>query len=149
MRDIKFKCWQRGVVYVVVCIWYRLGRVGHVVVEDPSCKDDILTLFPEYGEMTLLQFTGLHDKHGNEIYEGDIVERKYFHNNPPSKRPKVKYILAKLPVVFDDGKFYLDDSEIRSTDYGTTFNSWWGDGCEIIGNIYEHPELLTQLNKQP
>lgn len=137
MRDIKFKCWQGGVMYVVVCIWYRLGRVGHVVVEDPNNKDDITTLFPEYGEILLLQFTGLHDKHGNEIYDGDILKR--------SKELEPSFVAV---IEFKNGMFggttkpynnhFIEMPRLNKCDYGG------GGYDEIIGNIYEYPSLLNQ-----
>lgn len=76
-------------------------------------------------DYVLQQFTGLLDKNGKEIYEGDIVEYK--------KR-------WSSTVVFEDGMF-------RHKDNGDKIS--WGAlilihrECEIIGNIYESPELLS------
>lgn len=92
-------------------------------------------------DVEVMQFTGLKDKNGKEVYEGDIVVRRYYHNNAPSKRPKINFIEPLLPIIFSDGRFDIDDSDIISSEYGTTYNNWW-DNCEVIGNIYENKELL-------
>lgn len=81
------------------------------------------------------------DKNGKWIYEGDIIKRKYFHNNPPSKRPKKKFVEYSLPVCFDGGSFHPNNTLVRNVEYGTTYGTWYKD-CEVIGNIYQNPELL-------
>lgn len=68
----------------------------------------------------LMQFTGLKDKNGKEIYEGDLVA----HN--ASAKP--------IDVEFIDGTF----EPFSKSDFG-----WTSTLCEIIGNIYENPELLN------
>lgn len=70
----------------------------------------------------LMQYTGLKDKNGKEIYEGDVVTGD---------------LKGRLDVVvFDKGCFLLRD---RVQHYEATY---WGDEIEIKGNIYENPELI-------
>ncbi|MFX1588988.1 MAG: YopX family protein [Promethearchaeota archaeon] len=78
----------------------------------------------EYYELS--QFTGLKDKKGKEIYEGDIVQWEDSRNNDMYSGD---IIYSNEPVEFKGGAFYpictMDEKEF-----------------EIIGNIYENPELL-------
>jgi uncharacterized phage protein (TIGR01671 family) len=88
----------------------------------------------EVDPKTIGQFTGLHDKSGKEIYEGDIlnvcngsINGRLWMQKPYS----VKYILNKG---FDICMFCWDKDGNNIMD-----STHW---CEVIGNIYEHPELL-------
>ncbi|MFS0655681.1 YopX family protein [Bacillus sp. 179-C3.3 HS] len=72
------------------------------------------------------QFTGLKDRNGVEIYEGDI-----YHQGDPE--------IIYLVVWHDTG---LQGKQIRSSNYAGL--SYWKDRIEVIGNIYENPELLTE-----
>lgn len=72
----------------------------------------------------IMQFTGLKDKNGTEIYEGDIC---LFENLSPKK----------IVIKYDLGKFNVADFVI---------NSWLYENQRgaVLGNIYENPELLGE-----
>ena len=75
------------------------------------------------------QFTGLHDKNGTEIFEGDIV-KGYVHE--PDK---------KFFVVFNATKYSCAFVATDNDDCNPYVNLWY-DGFEIVGNIHENPELI-------
>lgn len=79
---------------------------------------------------TVCQFTGLYDKKGRKIFEGDIVEgnSEYFTYTHPYG--KVVYDGGQYLISFDD---VLEDIECLGA---------WTNDVEIIGNIYDNPELL-------
>ena len=76
-------------------------------------------------EVEVMQFTGLLDKQGVEIYEGDII----LWENSDSEKVKSK-------VVFYNGAFRMRNMDFLLHDYMDS------NVFEVIGNIYENPELL-------
>lgn len=73
---------------------------------------------------TIGQFTGLHDKHGKEIYEGDIVR---FDN----------HLQGVSKVLYDSGQY-----TVESKNYSTALTYRIAFHTIIIGNIHDNPELL-------
>ena len=84
----------------------------------------------DFEDVVLMQSTGLHDKHGVEIFEGDIVEIIY------DGKPFTGV------VVYDLGETDFKATNNRE-DYGNNFQYLTvGESIEVIGNIQQHPELL-------
>lgn len=83
-----------------------------------------------FGKVQLMQYTGLKDKNGKEIYEGDICK---YDNGITNSIP---YIFT---VHWDSVKArFCEANEGNKTDGSFLYS----DKTEVIGNIYEHPELL-------
>jgi len=85
-----------------------------------------------------MQFTGLHDRNGKEIYEGDIVLMKFEYSKIEYKY-EVKWIESK-------SSFYPFADDFQWSDYESAFdnNSVRSLEVEVIGNIYENRELLHE-----
>lgn len=106
-------------------IW-KYGGVGQygggavIYQAEPEIKK-----FPVYGD-TVGQYTGLTDKNGVKIFEGDVVD---VDNALVSGRFWVEYGMS--------GAFIVKDKDDRRYFLG-------GCNCTVVGNIYENPELLEE-----
>ena len=120
MREIKFRAWDNE----------------EKVVRFLDIDDAMMIELGVGGCLDLRgQFTGLLDKNGKEVYEGDIVQRMERH-----------YIQNLGEVVFMAGMFgtlgYSTLDGERISDKRILPLDWVREGLEVIGNIYENPELL-------
>lgn len=113
MREIKFRYFQQikenGKQYDEMISWEEMIEEG-------------LELFFDKPDKNVMQYTGLKDKNGKEIYEGDLLQ---------------SFNSAPRPVTFTDFEWKIGNTALH------TFES---EDYEIIGNIYETPELLTNKN---
>ena len=117
----KHKEWRYG--------YYFVNRGQHFIVEDKIEKNPILSeedfaVNPE----TIGQYTGLKDKNGKEIYEGDIV---------------IIGEKLKAKVIYYDGAFRMQSefspTPIDTTDMGYMMREF---SVRVIGNIHDNPELI-------
>ena len=122
MREIKFRGkridngeWVKG-DFAQVCY----NEKSKIEYKDARGRD----YFPNVVPSTVGQYTGLKDKSGKEIFEGDIV--KY--------HPEANQGIGR--VVFQGSGFYVID------DFDCILDEFAVKGIEVIGNIYDNPELL-------
>ena len=121
-------------MYDVQAINYRCDRFYFDSHDDDiqDCAEDISRSFSVgFKDCELMQSTGLRDKNGVEIFEGDIIQA-------------YRNLIGQ--IIFDDrGKFFgLKISDVET--HGFSMNYLEGQKIEVLGNIYENPELIEAKN---
>ena len=127
MREFKFREWET---------YRRTMAVG--IREDYDDSVGFRFLHEEAGQRILMQYTGLKDSHGNEIFEGDIIEAVF-----ELFDGELKNIMDAGVVVFKDYGFRVQTFE----DHYEPLHEWaqLSEELKVIGNIYENPELLPEV----
>ena len=124
MREIKFRAWIKELNEIreveYINFWKKM-----ISFPNKFCKEYYLNA--DFDEIELMQYTGLKDIRGKEIYEGDIVT---LHN-------------SRYKVIFntEEARYVLRDDEFEMNIPFTNNNN---ERMEVLGNVYENPELLGE-----
>lgn len=120
MREIKFRAWDS----------YHQEMINWSQYKDELVSEDFINCGK--GPLVVMQYAGLKDMKGKEIYEGDIVEFR------PWNREETENYIVKF--ISDDASFRGIKEKKSSIKVLSLINS--EQGLEVIGNIYENPEIL-------
>ena len=126
MREIKFRAWlkehksMKDVMEIDIdnqtIFYYWFGdHDGH---------------FENFNKIDLMQYTGLEDKNNKEIYEGDIVKLRANHG------------IGVIKYSDEWGAFVVE--YVKSKPLAVLGMHYYKEDIEILGNIYENPELMEE-----
>ena len=127
-REIKFRAFIKSLKWMVPV--EMIDFSSRTVEVDLSDGNGDASEY-EFDEIELMQFTGLRDKNGKEIYEGDIVE---FVDLPHGDE-----CLCVGKVIFEEFEWHFTNSITESS-----LSCYDSDVLNVIGNIHENQELLVQ-----
>lgn len=131
MRAIKFRAWDKEQHKMLFNEERGIALSGKLYNE----SDDWFYAFDdrkgsyEGKDIELMQYTGLKDKNGKDIYEGDILKHQIW-----------SYTAVK--VIWDDCMFRV--ITVKGEEHNLPLVSLQTNSCEVIGNVYENPELLRR-----
>lgn len=128
MRDIKFRAWHKK--------YKKMFKIGQITLEkgiwdfEPDDREYIGMSIPYQPSFILMQYTGLKDKNGKEIYEGDIIQYEDITKGLVRYSEKyAQYVLVNTGSVKDEFE-PLGDYNMEV--------------FEIIGNEFDNPDLLEK-----
>lgn len=147
-REIKFRAYRKSTQNI--CNVLSIDFEKEWVLLSDGDEEDI-------SAVELMQYTGLHDKNGREIYEGDIVRyhmtRSFGEHYDPVTLGFIGTdwdidadIIGKVSIWPSNGvmmtKIVTNDPDMFSKQYPVPKRWHVTQDCKVIGNIYENPELL-------
>lgn len=130
MRQIKFRAWNIAAKKMI-----DLKKITPLALN----MDTDGLFIPFSDGLPLMQFTGLHDKNGKEIYEGDIVRQWQLDSWDKENDKAVLVPTDSVSFVeYRTHGFWIEEESFGWEGEGL----WHWDMLEILGNIFEHPNLI-------
>lgn len=124
MSRFKFRAWDKVTQKMFATGFHLIGEVmafgviEEYLAENPAGK----TILERMGDVEIMQWTGLQDKNGKDIYEGDVIQDSEG---------------SRAPVIWEE-----DNCQFLASFSDGCGLQVLGDWAVVIGNIYENPELL-------
>jgi uncharacterized phage protein (TIGR01671 family) len=159
-QELKFRVWDKIKKVFIDSENYSWGnRVGesgqlfidlngqlHIAVfpcgNGDNSADSVFDKIPNQDRYVIQQFTGLKDKDGKEIYEGDIIDFSFSYGH---ERDSTGDVYGYFEVIFQDCEFVMkginkweDELEILPLSYRQEKR----DNFKVCGNIFENPDLI-------
>lgn len=133
MREIKFRAWDN------IAGRFKTGtELAETIIRvELDGAIELKGAIYNISEVTLMQYTGLKDKNGVEIYEGDIITVTT--NHVADLDPKYPEKTTTVEVRCENAVWWFGDMTMIYTPLKNA-------KLEVIGNIYENPELLEKTN---
>jgi uncharacterized phage protein (TIGR01671 family) len=146
MREIKFRAWDKHKKQMLPSFYFS-----------EMCFKGIWDLFPlleNFNPDYIMQYTGLKDKTGKELYEGDVVQQGFVGEKIWTQDKAKTHTIISTPkgAVFYSAPYWNVRTDVVGIVDGETkvlyLSEYDGlhdfDNVEVIGNIYENPELLKE-----
>jgi len=133
MREIKFRAWIKD-------SWLYEKEEDNPMIYNWQDTIFVESMAFQPDDIPIMQYTGLKDRTGREIYEGDIVESKLY----PFYTDEGRNYLGVIEWFDGDACWYLDMRVVSDRVRGYAVGGMLSEyrELEVIGNIYENPELL-------
>lgn len=142
-REIKFRAWDKKhnrMKNESLLIQFDL-QSGNAVYGMEREDGENVPYWPDEAE--IMQYTGLKDKNGKEIYEGDILEMEVDDEFSFMSAAKDRRITREVTWQINYGAGWNFGQSHKDGDKRWSY-PFYQQECEVIGNIYENPELLTK-----
>ena len=155
MKDIKFRAWNKlyGMMGEVIAMYFSNAHYEGCNVKYSEDNIGVETK----DKISLMQYTGFKDKNGKEIYEGDILKGYCYPFMsgdktwyvPKGEKPRYNYFLEicwsdELASFCGVHRTARNVSARASADISDYLECFDFSKMEVIGNIYENPELLEE-----
>lgn len=123
-REIKFRAWDEGQKYMAY--------------QGTPDLETIQSFIHHFGDKDLMQYTGLKDKNGKEIYEGDIVKRMKVCYDWDKEDGEERYEVEEISfIVYEYHGFWVESEGFGYEGEGL----WDWNKIEVIGNLYENSDF--------